>query len=78
MSLNNEFTNWASKCRNRRKKEVVLGPNVTLILGQQTFTSTSFSFAHKQSLVTALLCYKLSTALLQTEHSIHVKSTLHQ
>jgi len=46
--------------------------------GQQTFTSTSFAFAGKQSLVTALLYYKLSTALLQTEHSIHVKSTLRQ
>jgi len=34
------------------------------MLGQQTFTSTSFAFARKQSLVTALLYYKLSTALL--------------
>jgi len=45
------------------KKEVVYGqnvtlPNVTLILGQQTFTSTSFAFARKQSLVTALLYNK--------------------
>jgi len=40
--------------------------------GQQTFTSTSFAFARKQSLVTALLYYKLSL------HSFHVKSTLHQ
>jgi len=38
--------------------------------GQQTYTSTSFAFAGKQSLVTALLYYKLSL------HSIHVKSTL--
>jgi len=29
-----------------------------------TFTSTSFAFARKQSLVTALPYYKLSTALL--------------
>jgi len=43
-------------------KDVLSGPNVTLMLGQQTFTSTSFTFAHKQSLVTALLYYKLSTA----------------
>jgi len=57
--------------RNRRqgaaivaKKEVVCVPNVTLMLGQQTFTSTSFAFARKQSLVTALLYHKLSTALL--------------
>jgi len=40
--------------------------------GQQTFTSTNFAFARKQSLVTALLYYKLSL------HSIHVKSTLRQ
>jgi len=39
--------------------------------GQQTFT-TSFAFARKQSLVTALVYYKLSL------HSIHVKSTLRQ
>jgi len=49
---------------NVEKKEVVYGPNVTLILGQQTFTSTSFAFARKQSLFTLLLYYKLSTALL--------------
>jgi len=60
MSLNNEFTNYASRCCNPRKKEVVYGPNVTLMLGQQTFTSTSFAFARKQSLVTALLYYKLN------------------
>jgi len=46
------------------KKEVVYGPNVTLTLGQQTFTSTSFAIARKQPLVTLLLYYKLSTALL--------------
>jgi len=40
--------------------------------GQQTFTSTDFAFARKQSLVTALLYYKLSL------HSLHLKSTLHQ
>jgi len=34
------------------------------MLGQQTFTSTSFAFARKQALVTALLFYKLDTALL--------------
>jgi len=43
-------------------EEVVYGPNVTLpnfalMLGQQTFMSTSFAFARKQSLVTALLYY---------------------
>ena len=64
MLLNNEFTNYASKCGNRRKKEAVYEPNVTLMLGQQTFTSASFAFPRKQSLVTALLYYKLSTALL--------------
>jgi len=46
------------------KREVVYGPNVTLMLGQQRFTSAGFAFARKQSLVTALLYYKLSTALL--------------
>jgi len=40
--------------------------------GQQTFTSISFAFVRKQSLVTALLYYKLSL------DSIHVKSTLRQ
>jgi len=40
--------------------------------GQQTFTSTSFAFARKQSVVTALHYYKLSL------HFIHVKSTLRQ
>ena len=49
-------------------KEEVDGPNVTLpnftlMLGQQTFTSTGFAFARKKSLVTALLYYKLSTAV---------------
>jgi len=64
MPVNNEFTNWASRCHNRCKKEVVYELNVTLMLGQQMFTSTGFTFARKQSLVTALLYYKLSTALL--------------
>jgi len=44
----------ASRCRNRRKKEVVYGPKVTLpkialMLGKQTFTSTSFAFARLSS-----------------------------
>jgi len=80
MSLNRVFAQCIMAPQSSQKEELVYWHNTICYYGvkaltlhfegQQSYTSTSFTFAGKQLHVTALLYFKLSL------HPIHVKSTL--